>query len=194
MSSIDWNKYFLGGKLDWGKLDWENVFGVVRSTDGMKRNQLKGLRAEVIEKAVAENSDGQLKYVGDTADGMDFEGSDGLRYECKSQQGMFLKTKPYTKSVVLKNHRSKKQEIVGQTFDYMILMDTTRNMVGICDWDACNKWIENQDADVKFRAYMEDITMLVKDVIPNPKLAQVNMDKEIGACIDAIIKKGIKNV
>tara|TARA_Y100000296_G_C5113498_1_gene226420 strand:- start:869 stop:994 length:126 start_codon:yes stop_codon:yes gene_type:complete len=41
---------------------------------------------------------------------------------------------------------------------------------------------------------MEDITMLVKDVIPNPKLAQVNMDKEIGACIDAIIKKGIKNV
>ena len=78
--------------------DFPSIFGVVKSTDGLKRNQTRPLRAEVQEIAIAKYSGNQLKYVGDTENGRDFYGiHDGLYYESKGMDGMFCKTKPITK-------------------------------------------------------------------------------------------------
>ena len=52
--------------IDFNKFDFKSIFGVVKSTDGLKRQQTRPLRAEVQEIAIAEYSGGQLEYVGDT--------------------------------------------------------------------------------------------------------------------------------
>jgi len=39
--------------IDWNKFNWEKIFGVVSSVDGMKRNQTRPLRTEIIEMAIA---------------------------------------------------------------------------------------------------------------------------------------------
>ncbi len=54
--------------------DFASIFGVIKSTNGLKRNQTRPLRAEVQEIAIAKYSGGQLKYVGDQENGRDFYG------------------------------------------------------------------------------------------------------------------------
>ena len=58
--------------INFSKFDFKSIFGVVKSTDGLKRQQTRPLRAEVQEIAIAEYSGGQLEYVGDVEDGRDF--------------------------------------------------------------------------------------------------------------------------
>ena len=58
--------------VDFTKFDYPSIMGVIKSTDGLKRNQTRPLRTEVTEIAIAEYSGGQLEYVGDTEDGRDF--------------------------------------------------------------------------------------------------------------------------
>jgi hypothetical protein len=166
--------------IDWNKFNWEKIFGVVSSVDGMKRNQTRPLRTEIIEMAIDKYSGGQLEYVGDTADGMDFRGIDNLRYECKSAETLFPKIVPHTREMVLKNHRSKQQEL-EQTFDYMILVDTGKNRVGICDWSACKT--SNKDAVIMFKALLRDITVVADNVKADPLLAAVNMEERITTLI-----------
>ena len=60
--------------VDFTKFDFPSIMGVIKSTDGLKRNQTRPLRTEVQEIAIAEYSGGQFKYVGDTEDGRDFYG------------------------------------------------------------------------------------------------------------------------
>jgi len=170
--------------IDWSMFDWSRIFGVVSSVEGMKRNQTRPLRTEIIEMSIDKYSNGQLKYVGDSADGMDFIGVDGLRYECKSAGSLFPKIVPHTREMVLKNHRSRQQE-VEQTFDYMILVDTGKNRVGICDWSSCKT--SNKDAVVMFKVDVEDITVVAKDVIPDSALAGIDMEK----CITSLIRESI---
>ena len=42
--------------INFSKFDFKSIFGVVKSTDGLKRQQTRPLRAEVQEIAIAEYS------------------------------------------------------------------------------------------------------------------------------------------
>lgn len=150
--------------------DFPSIFGVVKSTDGLKRQQTRPLRAEVQEIAIAKYSGGQLKYIGDKENGKDFYGIvDGLYYESKGMDGLFQKTVPYTKEITLKNFQGKNLGLPEKTFDYMLLWDTKNYSVGICDWDSCMRTIEVKDAVVSFRVHYNDIQFLAKNIIPTEK-------------------------
>ena len=150
--------------------DFSSIFGVIKSTEGLKRNQTRPLRAEVQEIAIAKYSRGQLKYVGDTENGKDFIGIfDKLNYESKGMDGLFQKTVPYTKEITLKNFQGKNLGLPEKTFDYMLLWDTKNYSVGICSWDACIKNAILKDANVGFRVDCSDITFLAKNVITAEK-------------------------
>jgi hypothetical protein len=147
--------------------DFPSIFGVIKSTEGLKRNQTRPLRAEVQEIAIAKYSGGQLQYVGDKENGKDFIGiSDKLNYESKGMDGLFQKTVPYTKEITLKNFQGKNLGLPEKTFDYMLLWDTKNYSVGICSWDACIKNASLKDANVAFRVDNNDITFLAKNVSP----------------------------
>ena len=119
--------------IDLKLFDFPSIFGVVKSTDGLKRNQTRPLRTEVQEIAIAKYSGGQLKYVGDTENGRDFYGLvDNLYYESKGKDGLFCKRIPWTKEIVLKNFQGNCFGVPEKTFDYMILWDTASYTVGIC--------------------------------------------------------------
>ena len=150
--------------------DFPSIFGVVKSTDGLKRNQTRPLRAEVQEISIAKYSGGQLKYVGDTENGRDFFGLvDDLYYESKGMDGLFCKTIPWTRWITLKNFQGKNLGLPEKTFDYMLLWDTKTYTVGICTWDACMRRTNIKDATVSFRVHFDDITFLAKNVIPVEK-------------------------
>jgi hypothetical protein len=150
--------------------DFPSIFGVVKSTDGLKRQQTRPLRAEVQEIAIAKYSGGQLRYVGDTENGRDFCGLlDNLYYESKGKDGIFCKTIPWTKEIVLKNFQGSSLGIPEKTFDYMLLWDTTAYSVGICSWESCMKNISVRDATITFRVHFDDITFFAKNVIPAVK-------------------------
>lgn len=150
--------------------DFRQIFGVVESTNGLKRSQTRPLRAEVQEIAIAKYSGGQLQYVGDKENGRDFFGLiDNLYYESKGMDGLFQKTVPYTKEITLKNFQGKNLGLPEKTFDYMLLWDTRNYTVGICSWDACMKNIVVKDANVSFRVNCDDVVFLAKNVVPVQK-------------------------
>ena len=150
--------------------DFPSIFGVIKSTEGLKRNQTRPLRAEVQEIAIAKYSGGQLKYVGDRESGRDFYGLvDDLYYESKGMDGLFQKNVPYTKEITLKNFQGKNLGLPEKTFDYMLLWDTKNYTVGICNWDACMKHTVVKDATISFRVDYSDIVFLAKHVIPAEK-------------------------
>lgn len=150
--------------------NFAEIFGVIKSTNGLKRNQTRPLRAEVQEIAIAKYSGGQLRYVGDTENGRDFIGiSDNLFYESKGMDGIFQKTVPYTKEITLKNFQGKNLGMPEKTFDYMFLWDTVKYSVGICSWESCIKNATVKDANVAFRVDYTDIQFLAKNVIPVQK-------------------------
>jgi len=150
--------------------DFPSIFGVVKSTDGLKRNQTRTLRAEVQEIAIAKYSGEQLQYVGDTENGRDFYGlEDNLYYESKGMDGLFCKTIPETRWITLKNFQGKNLGLPEKTFDYMLLWDTKTYTVGICTWDACMKRTDIKDAKVSIKVHFNDITFLAKNVIPVEK-------------------------
>ena len=150
--------------------DFPSIFGVVKSTEGLKRNQTRPLRTEVQEIAIAKYSGGQLKYVGDVEDGKDFNGLlDFLDYESKGKDGLFCKRIPWTKEIVLKNFQGNCLGVPEKTFDYMLLWDTTSYTVGICSWDACMKNLSVKDATVNTKIHFDDITFLAKNVTPVEK-------------------------
>ena len=150
--------------------NFSEIFGVIESTNGLKRNQTRHLRTEVQEIAIAKYSGGQLQYVGDTENGRDFYGLiDKLYYESKGMDGLFQKRVPYTREITLKNFQGNNLGLPKKTFDYMLLWDTKNYTVGICSWDACMKHTVVKDATVVFRVDNSDITFLAKNVIPTQK-------------------------
>ena len=155
--------------IDFKRLDLPNIFGVVKSTEGLKSRQRRSLRAEIQEIAMAKYSDGQLEYVGDTAKGQDFKGVDGLSYESKGMDGMFCKTKPITKEITLMNFQGNNTGLPDKTFDYMLLWDTKTHTAGICSWDSCMKNATLKDDSVKIRVHFDDITIFAKNVTPIEK-------------------------
>ena len=156
--------------IDSELFDFPSIFGVVKSTDGLKRNQTRPLRAEVQEIAIAKYSGEQLKYVGDTENGRDFYGlNDELYYESKAMDGMFCKRKPTTKEITLKNFQGRNKGLPDKTFDYMLLWDTKTYTAGICSWDACMKNTVVKDDSVAFRVNFDDITFFAENVEPIDK-------------------------
>lgn len=155
--------------LDFRRFNWEEIFGTVVATDNMKRNQLRGLRTEIQEMSIAKWSDGQLLYVGYREDGKDFDDCNQKSWECKGAQKMFLVKKPYTSKIVLKNFRSQRKTQVEKTFDYMLLIDTTKMIAAYADWDAIYKNIEIKDAVVMTRVDQGDLNFVACGVIPKNK-------------------------
>ena len=156
--------------IDFNKFDFPSIFGVVKMTDSLKRKQMTFIRSEIQEKAIAKYSGGQLNYIGDTENGRDFYGiTDGLYYESKALDGMFLKTKPYTKAIPFKNYRENNTGLPEKTFDYMLLWDTKNYTAGICSWDSCIKNPILKDDSVKIRVDFDDITFFARNITPIDK-------------------------
>ena len=156
--------------INFDQFDFPAIFGCVKGTDGLKRNQTRTVRSELQEKAIAKYSGGQLQYVGDCENGRDFLGiHDGLYYESKGMDGMFLKTKPRTREITLKNFQGKNLGLPKKTFEYMLLWDTKNYSAGICSWDACMKHTKIKDAVISFKVDFDDITFIAKNINPVDK-------------------------
>jgi len=154
--------------INFNEFNLKKIFGISKGTEGMKRNQTKFIRAEIFEEAMAEYSNKQLHYVGDSKNGADFVDNDGIFYESKGMDGMFSKRKrnnTETKSIVLKNFRKNATKI-EQTFSYMLLWDTKSYSFGWCDWDACYKKLVINSATATTCVDLSDITMIAENVEP----------------------------
>tara|TARA_R110000787_G_C13414694_1_gene444439 strand:- start:225 stop:752 length:528 start_codon:yes stop_codon:yes gene_type:complete len=168
-------------------VNWKKVFGVINSVSTLTRNQTRPLRTEIVEMAIDKYSNGNLKYVGDTADGMDFEGSDGLRYECKLQGTIFQPTTHHTKKVILRNHRGKNLGIPDKTFDRMILIDTGKRKVGVVNFEDLTMF--NNDAVVQCRVEDQTVVEVVaNDVRADKSYEGLNMEEIIFEAIQKNFK------
>ena len=153
------------------RINLEEFFGCVNATNTkeMKSNAFKTIRTWLQEKSFAKWSGGQLEYVGDYKDGVDFISEDNIHYEMKGKLKMFNKNGS-TSSIVLKNFQSD-NKVIEKTFDYMLLVDTGSMAIGITDWDTVEKRIyytpKSPTAKVKFLP--GDFTILAKDIKPADK-------------------------
>lgn len=154
--------------IDFNLFQWDEIFGVVKSTDGLKRPQTRGLRTEIQEMATAKYSGNQLKYVGMAENGRDYVDATGKFWEDKGQRGMFPKTTSKTKVFILKNFQGNKTEYV-KTFDYILLKDTETMSVGWADWDSVYKNIKIKDAIVESFVDYDDLRMVEFFVQPKDK-------------------------
>ena len=157
--------------LDISRINLEEFFGCVYATNTtqMKSNAFKTIRTWLQEKSFAKWSDGQLQYVGDYKDGVDFTSEDNVNYEMKGKLKMFNKNGS-TSSIILKNFQGD-NKVIEKTFDYMLLVDTGSMALGITDWETVEKRIyytpKSPTAKVKFLP--GDFTMLAKDIKPAEK-------------------------
>ena len=157
--------------LDISRINLEEFFGCVNATNTtqMKSNAFKTIRTWLQEKSFAKWSGGQLQYVGDYKDGVDFTSEDNVNYEMKGKLKMFNKNGS-TSSIVLKNFQGD-NKVIEKTFDYMLLVDTGSMALGITDWETVEKRIyytpKSPTAKVKFLP--GDFTMLAKDIKPAEK-------------------------
>ena len=159
------------------EVNWAEVFRVIDSTGTLTRNQTRPLRTEIVELAIDKYSNGNLKYVGDAADGMDFEGSDGLRYECKMQGTIFQPTTPHTAKVILKNHRGKNLGVPPKTFDKMIFIDTGKRKVGVVNFEDLT--MKENDSNVMCRVDDQSIVNFVAKDVPSDASSKVDMEEVI---------------
>jgi hypothetical protein len=154
--------------IDWKLFDWEEIFGAVESTAGLKRKQTRALRTEIQEIATSKYSGNQLTYVGDQEDGKDYTDCNGLSVEDKAQEGMFCKTIDRTKVFILKNFQGNQTEFV-KTFDYIILKDTKNMSVGWATWEAVAKNVVIKDAVITSFVNYDDLHMIEFFVKPKQK-------------------------
>ena len=158
-------------KLDLSRINLEEFFGCVKATNTtqMKSNAFKTLRTWLQEKSFAKWSDGQLEYVGDFKDGVDFISTDKINYEMKGKLKMFNKNGS-TSVVDLKNFRGE-TKVVDKTFDYMLLVDTDAMTLGITDWETVKKrvYFTPKSPVAKFKLLPGDFTILASNVKPSKK-------------------------
>jgi hypothetical protein len=153
--------------VDFSKFNWLAIFDVISSTTTMKRNQLRCIRTEIIELALAKHSGGQLKYVGDAINGCDFVDNDGIRYECKSREKMFTTKNGLTKEIILKNFYRKSEPKLVKTFDHMIMLDTYNNTAGVIDYDNAVSNSVITDSIVTTKVYLDKISYVAEKVVSN---------------------------
>ena len=159
------------------RINLEEFFGCVEATNTtqMKSNAFKTLRTWLQEKSFAKWSDGQLKYVGDFKDGVDFVSTDEVNYEMKGSLGLFNKNGS-CKRVVLINKRPGKKKItilkkedIQKTFEYMLLVDTEKMSIAYTDWDTVYSRTECDGAGATFKLENGDYKMLAMNVKPANK-------------------------
>ena len=159
------------------RINLEEFFGCVEATNTtqMKSNAFKTLRTWLQEKSFAKWSDGQLKYVGDFKDGVDFVSTDEVNYEMKGSLGLFNKNGS-CKRVVLINKRPGKKKInilkkedIQKTFEYMLLVDTKKMSIAYTDWDTVYSRTECDGAGATFKLENGDYKMLAINVKPANK-------------------------
>ena len=157
--------------LDISLINLEEFFGCVNATNTtqMKSNAFKTIRTWLQEKSFAKWSGGQLQYVGDYKDGVDFTSVDSVNYEMKGKLKMFNKNGS-TSAIDLKNFRGE-SKVVNKTFDYMILVDTMSMSIAITDWDTVEKriYFTEKSPVAKFKLQPGEYTMLAKDIKPAEK-------------------------
>lgn len=153
------------------RINLEEFFGCVEATNTkqMKSNAFKTLRTWLQEKSFAKWSDGQLKYVGDFKDGVDFVSTDEVNYEMKGKLKMFNKNGS-TSVIDLKNFRGE-SKTVEKTFDYMFLVDTHSMSIGITDWETVKNrmYFTPKSPTAKFKLLPGDFKILAKNVKPSEK-------------------------
>lgn len=153
------------------RINLEEFFGCVEATNTtqMKSNAFKTLRTWLQEKSFAKWSDGQLEYVGDFKDGVDFVSDDKVNYEMKGKLKMFNKNGS-TGAVDLKNFRGE-TKVVEKTFDYMLLVDTESMTIGVTDWETVKKrvYFTPKSPVAKFKLLPGDFQILAKNVKPAKK-------------------------
>ena len=139
-------------EIDWNNIDWQPFFDLVHGIDlGEHKEEGSVLfcKAFFLESNVPQITDHRLKYVNEK--GFDFVGTDGLLYEMKCMKNLCGKGKsgvPVT-PVVLKNKRGSCQN-VEKTFDHMIAIDTTKNLLFKCSWEDLDILpSKSKDSEVK---------------------------------------------
>lgn len=157
--------------IDFSRINFEEFFGCVNATNTtqMKSNAFKTLRTWLQEKSFAKWSDGQLEYVGDYMDGVDFISDEKINYEMKGKLKMFNKNGS-TSTIDLKNFRGE-SKVVEKTFDYMFLVDTTTMSIGITDWDRVNKriYFTHSSPVAKFKLFAGEFEMIATNIKPAKK-------------------------
>jgi hypothetical protein len=158
-------------KIDFARINLEEFFGCVEATNTtqMKSNVFKTLRTWLQEKSFAKWSDGQMKYVGDYEDGVDFVSTYNEKYEMKGKLKMFNKNGS-TSAIDLKNFRGE-TKVVNKTFDYMLLIDTSSMSIGVTDWGTVNKriYFTPKSPVAKFKLLPGDFKIIAKDIKPSKK-------------------------
>jgi hypothetical protein len=157
--------------IDINRINLQEFFGCVEATNTtqMKSNAFKTIRTWLQEKSFAKWSGGQLEYVGDFKDGVDFVSTDKVNYEMKGKVKMFNKNGS-TGVIDLKNFRGE-TKVVEKTFDYMLLVDTDSMSIGVTDWDTVKKrmYFTPKSPVAKFKLLPGDFQILAKNVKPAKK-------------------------
>jgi hypothetical protein len=157
--------------IDINRINLQEFFGCVEATNTtqMKSNAFKTIRTWLQEKSFAKWSGGQLEYVGDFKDGVDFVSTDKVNYEMKGKLKMFNKNGS-TGVIDLKNFRGE-TKVVEKTFDYMLLVDTDSMSIGVTDWDTVKKrmYFTPKSPVAKFKLLPGDFQILAKNVKPAKK-------------------------
>lgn len=163
--------------IDIERINLEEFFGCVEATNTtqMKSNAFKTFRTYLQEKSFAKWSDGQLKYVGDFKDGVDFISDDQVNYEMKGSLGLFNKNGSCRRVVLINKRPGKKKvkelvkEDIQKTFEYMLLVDTKSMSIAYTDWDTVYSRTECDGAGATFKLQKGDYKMLEMNVKPAKK-------------------------
>jgi hypothetical protein len=163
--------------IDIERINLEEFFGCVEATNTtqMKSNAFKTFRTYLQEKSFAKWSDGQLKYVGDFKDGVDFISDDRVNYEMKGSLGLFNKNGSCRRVVLINKRPGKKKvkelvkEDIQKTFEYMLLVDTKSMSIAYTDWDTVYSRTECDGAGATFKLQKGDYKMLEMNVKPAKK-------------------------
>lgn len=159
------------------RINLEEFFGCVEATNTtqMKSNAFKTLRTWLQERSFAKWSDGQVKYVGDFKDGVDFISTDEIPYEMKGSLDLFNKNGSCKRVVLInkrpgkKNVKSLEKKDIQKTFEYMLLVDTKKMSLAYTDWETVYARTECDGAGATFKLQRGDYKMLATNVKPAKK-------------------------
>ena len=121
-----------------------------------------GWRSWKIELALSKHSNGQLEKLHNQK-GRDLRDIDSMYYEFKQVKDAFKDNT--TPSIILKNFRGKCLGLSEKTFDFLIIMDVDRKMLGMYDWDYVNRLSKLNDATVTVK--LENCEAISIETVPN---------------------------
>ena len=174
----------MNNEIVWSKFNWSGIYGAAENMKSMSDNMSKFISAQVLEKAVEKYSCGQLKYVGNTEDGLDFIGIDGLRYELKSANKIYQPRTPYTAWLTLKNFRGNSTGIT-KTFDKIIAIDKGSHTTFLSDFEDLE--MEERGANINCRLYKSTMETISENDFDTTKLKYINVEEKYNKFIEDII-------